>query len=104
MGQPVTLVCLVTKEALEKNFKLDGPSLEEPITTVLGCDEDEIFEQWEDSNQTVMDALEITGAVKSKYVIKPKDILIEINCEEMLLTEYIKKYMQEELKEETVPS
>ena len=104
MGQPVTLVCLVTKAALEKNFKLDGPSLEEPITTVLGYDEDEIFEQWEDSNQTVMDALEITGAVKSKYVIKPKDILIEINCEEMLLTEYIKKYMQEEFKEETVPS
>lgn len=41
----------------------DQPSLDEPITTVLGLSEDEVWAQWSRSDQTWQDSLEIVRSL-----------------------------------------
>ena len=50
-------------------LKPDRPGIEEPITTVIEKDEEEIWEEWEKSNQTWQDSLEIIGSVRYDGII-----------------------------------
>lgn len=41
----------------------DRPGLEEPITTVVGMGEEEVWEAWEETGQTWKDCLDLIGSV-----------------------------------------
>lgn len=44
-------------------FSPDIPGIEEPITTVVGLSDNEVWESWEESSKTWEDSLEIIGSV-----------------------------------------
>lgn len=42
----------------------DRPGLQEPIGYVLGMDDEQVWEQWEESGQTWRDCLELIGSIR----------------------------------------
>ena len=64
--------------------------------------EDEVNEAWENSEQTPMDALKITGTVQSLIDIKPKNLIVVTDTSSFSLKEYTKKFPIDE-NEETFP-
>lgn len=72
-GQPVWLT--LNLDQLEAYAcSPDRPGLEEPITTVLGMTEDEVWEQWVESGCKWMDSLRIIGSLRYHRVI-PAELL-----------------------------
>lgn len=45
-------------------FAIDAPSIQEPLTLTLGKSEEEVWEEWENSDQTWEDCLDIVESVK----------------------------------------
>lgn len=56
----------------------DRPGLEEPISTVVGMDEDEVWEAWEETGQTWKDCLDLIGSVMCASPIGA-EVLVEHN-------------------------
>jgi hypothetical protein len=56
----------------------DHPGLDEPLTHTLGMKENEVWEQWEDSQKTWQECVEIIGSLRCRSPI-PADILRQFN-------------------------
>ena len=52
----------------------DYPSIEEPLTYTLGVSEEEVWEEWEASNQTWQDSLNIVSSIRYRKPIPPEAI------------------------------
>jgi len=50
-------------------FSPDMPGIEEPIATVVGLSDNEVWERWEESSKTWEDSLEIIGSVIINNVV-----------------------------------
>jgi hypothetical protein len=61
-GEPIIIKKPFSKFDQSK-FEIDYPSLEEPITMVLGKSGKKIWEKWEKSDQTWKDCLNICGCI-----------------------------------------
>ena len=68
-GEPV-LIKIPFNQFQKHLLAPDRASAEEPITTVLGMDEDEVHEMWEESPQNWEASLEILGSVRYMGTIK----------------------------------
>ncbi|EPX76750.1 hypothetical protein [Salipiger mucosus] len=55
----------------------DMPSIEEPISTVVGSKEDEIWERWDGSDQDWQDCMQIVGSLVSKVGIPAMVIVVD---------------------------
>lgn len=73
-------VVLALRLSVLSSFELlpDRPGLEEPITTVVGMGEEEVWEAWEETGQTWQDCLELIGSVLCASPL-PGDLLREHN-------------------------
>jgi hypothetical protein len=56
----------------EELLEPDYPGLEEPITSAVGKNEDQIWSEWESSEKTWRDSLRIIGSVRYRGTIKPR--------------------------------
>ncbi len=73
--EPAVLV--VDLEYLDETcLNVDRPSLDEPITKVLGMDEDEIRDLWTEMPGTWQDCLQLVGSIFYKGIIRPEAISI----------------------------
>lgn len=85
------VILMIELDDLDTAFiKPDYPSIEEPITTVLGMDEDEVMESWELSTETWRDSLEIVGSICYHEKIDPAKILVMTEYDVMPLLDYVK--------------
>ena len=50
----------------------DNPGLEEPITTVLGMDEDEVWAKWSEGPRTALSCLELIGSIRYRSRVPAK--------------------------------
>jgi hypothetical protein len=56
----------------------DHPGLEEPLTYTLGMSEEEVWEQWEETDKSWQGCLELIGSIRIKDPI-PAALLLEYN-------------------------
>lgn len=61
----------------KKALKPDQPGIDEPITSAIGMDEDEVWEAWEETKRKDWQAcLELIGSVMYAKAIPPELILV----------------------------
>lgn len=73
--EPVTL--MVDLDDLDPNLlEPDHPGLEEPITTVLGMSEDEVWEEWQETDQSWNACLDLIGTVRYRGIIPADKIQV----------------------------
>lgn len=75
-GDPIIIKIPFSKFDSSK-FEIDYPSLEEPITMILGKSEKKIWKKWKKSDQTWEDCLNICGCIIYNDTVKISDNDIE---------------------------
>lgn len=76
LDDPVVL--FIDIERLDEQYiEPDYPSVEEPITSSIGKSEEQVWEEWEASNGTWKDSLNIVGSIRYTKPIKPNLINID---------------------------
>lgn len=82
-GKQPVLLSIETNES--DIFSPDMPGLEEPITTVVGISDDEVWENWQNSQQTWEDSLNIIGSVIIQNTLNIDRLLLVDNDNEIPL-------------------
>lgn len=77
-GQEPVVLTLPLEVLATFSLQPDRPGLEEPISTVVGMSEEEVWEAWEETDQTWQDCLELIGSVMCASPISI-DVLQEHN-------------------------
>jgi hypothetical protein len=89
--QEAVWLCLDLEKLDKTSFAPDFPSLEEPILTVLRdrndypseFDEDDLWQEWENTNKTWQNCLDLVGSVRYMNIIPPK-LLFVMDADESL--------------------
>lgn len=77
-GDDFALIKLPLDYVCQFSLAPDYPGIEEPITTVVGLNEDEVLSVWEGTDKTALDCYELIGSLKSLEVISLDHPDIEI--------------------------
>ncbi len=74
-------ILLIVSETVmdQKHMDADMPGIDEPITTALNLSEDEIQEEWADSDQSASASREIIGSMRYLATIPPSEIKVALN-------------------------
>lgn len=73
----IDLACVAAlAEQSSHTIEPDYPGIEEPITGALGRQEEEILEDWEASEQTWQDCLEIVKSIRIPFKLAPESIFV----------------------------
>jgi len=76
-GEEAVILAVNLSSLDRKALKPDQPGIDEPITTALDMDEEEIWEEWENTKRKDWKAcLELIGSVYYTKAIPPEFILV----------------------------
>ena len=84
-----TVLCVSISDIDPDKIKPDFPGIEEPITTALDMDEDDIIDEWGKSQGTARECIDLIGTMKYDAVIPSNVLLVEVDNDFMLLDDYL---------------
>ena len=76
-GQTPLVVTLSLDDLKDSELEPDYPGIEEPISTVLGLTEEEVWHKWDTTKQTWQDSLNLVHSIRVKTTIPPELLTVE---------------------------
>ena len=84
-----TVLSVSIKDIDMNKIKPDYPGIEEPITLALDMDEDEIMDEWEKTEGTGRECINLIGTMKYDDIIPSHVLLVEVGNDLIPLQDYI---------------
>lgn len=81
-GETPVLLTIQLEQLAPAHLSPDLPGIEEPITTVLGESEEDIWEAWGNTDKTWQSCLELVGSLRVDIIIAPSALSVTWDTEQ----------------------
>ena len=102
-GKTPIVLAIEKQPGLLKIMEPDYPSIDEPISTVIGLSDTAVSSAWQQTKKTTEECLSLVGSCRSKETIPSHKIVILENDTERHLTEYVRELKNKRRQNEMAP-